>query len=68
MKPAEIEIKVALARKEMQYWQEILNDRRCGNCMQYNPSSGMCGKYEAVPPEGAKQPGCEDWEYDEIPF
>jgi len=28
----------------------------------------VCEKFNARPPEGAKQSGCDDWNWDEIPF
>lgn len=66
MKVVEIEVKIALARREMQFWQGILADKRCGNCMEYQRD--VCGKYQAAPPQGAREPGCADWSWDSIPF
>jgi len=66
MRTAEIEIKINIARREMQFWQGVLADRRCGNCTEY--AQGICHKYQAMPPAGDKQPGCDDWDWDQIPF
>lgn len=66
MRPVEIEVKIALARREMQFWQGILADKRCGNCVEYQ--QGVCGKYQATPPAGEKELGCDDWSWDSIPF
>lgn len=66
MTPAEIQVKIAIAQKEADYWRGVLADKRCGNCMYLQ--GGVCLKYQAAPPEGAKQPGCEVWEWDDIPF
>ena len=35
MKPAEIEVKINLARREMELWQGILADKRCSNCTEW---------------------------------
>lgn len=66
MRTAEIEVKINIARREMQFWQGILADKRCGNCT--NMDGGWCRKYDAAPPEGMKQPGCDEWSWDQIPF
>ena len=66
MKVVEIEVKIALARREMQFWQGILADKRCGNCEEY--TQGICHKYQAMPPAGDKEPGCGEWNWDSIPF
>lgn len=66
MRPAEIEVKINLARREMEFWQGVLADKRCGNCIQL--VDGMCSKYQAIPPAGLKEPACEDWSWDSIPF
>ena len=66
MTPAEIQVKIACANREAEYWQAILADQRCGNCIEFDGS--QCGKYDAVPPEGGKQPGCPAWRWDSIAF
>lgn len=66
MTPAEIQVKINIAQREADYWRGILADKRCGNCL--NMEGGMCKKYNATPPEGMKQPGCEVWCWDSIPF
>lgn len=66
MKPIEIQVKINVARREMEYWQSILANKRCGSCVDW--ARDMCQRYQAKPPDGEKQPGCDDWQYDEIPF
>lgn len=66
MTPAEIQVKISLAQREVDFWRGILADRRCGNCEQFD--AGMCKRYGAAPPEADKQPGCEMWNWDSIPF
>jgi hypothetical protein len=66
MKPVEIQVKIGLARREMEYWQGILSGKVCGECENFQ--RGQCTVFKAAPPEGAKQPGCEHWIWDQIPF
>jgi len=66
MRTAEIEIKINIARREMQFWQGVLADKRCGNCTEY--VQDVCQKYNAEPPGKAREPGCDDWDWDQIPF
>ena len=66
MTPAEIQVKINLARREMEFWQGVLADKRCGNCKHF--AEGMCHKFQAEPPQGGKEPGCEAWSWDSIPF
>jgi len=66
MRTAEIELKINVLQREMDFWRGVLADKRCGNCTHYD--FGMCKKYDATPPEGDKQPGCDDWDWDQIPF
>jgi hypothetical protein len=66
MRAAEIQVKVNIARREMEYWQSLLKNKSCGECQNFQ--QGTCLKFNAPPPEGAKQPGCDEWSWDEIPF
>lgn len=66
MSPAEIQVKINIAQREADYWRGILADKRCGNCTEYHQD--VCRKYQAKPPKGAQEPGCDDWAWDSIPF
>lgn len=66
MRPAEIGVKINIARREMEYWQGVLKDKRCGNCTQY--VQGICHKFQAMPPPDVVKTGCDEWSWDEIPF
>ncbi len=66
MKVVEIEVKIGLARREMEYWQGILKNKVCGECLNFQ--QGNCLKFNARPPGGDKEPGCDEWSWDEIPF
>jgi hypothetical protein len=67
MRAVEIQIKINLARREVEYWQGVLANKTCGECNHFS-RSGTCSKYNAAPPDGEKQPGCDDWDWNEIPF
>ena len=66
MRVVEIEVKIGLARREMEYWQGILKNKVCGECQNFQ--RGNCLKFNARPPGGDKEPGCDEWSWDEIPF
>lgn len=66
MRPVEIQVKINIAQREADFWRGILADKRCGNCMEWD--QGQCAKYQATPPAGEKEPGCEEWSWDSIPF
>lgn len=66
MRVVEIEVKIGLARREMEYWQGILKNKVCGECQNFQ--QGNCLKFNARPPGGDKEPGCGEWSWDEIPF
>lgn len=67
MTQAEIQIKINLARREMKYWQEILERKGCKDCTQWkHPGCNLAGG--VVPPEDVIKTGCPEWAWDEIPF
>jgi hypothetical protein len=66
MRPAEIQVKINVLQREMDFWRGVLADKRCGNCMEWDGQ--QCDKYKATPPQGLKEPGCEEWSWDSIPF
>lgn len=66
MRVVEIEVKIGLARREMEYWQGILKNKVCGECQNFQ--QGNCLKFNARPPGGDKEPGCDEWSWGEIPF
>lgn len=66
MRPAEIQVKINVLQREMDFWRGVLADKRCGNCEHYQQD--VCVKYQAAPPGKAREPGCDDWDWDAIPF
>lgn len=67
MKIAEIGVKVACARREMEYWQAIIAKKSCGDCIHFQVRSCELAGGIAVPPEVQKT-GCPEWNWDNIPF
>lgn len=67
MKPIEIEVKIACARREMEHWQGILRDKSCQGCIHFqHPGCRLAGGI--MPPAEVQKVGCPSWEYDGIPF
>jgi len=67
MRPVEIQVKISIARREMEYWQGVLSDRSCKEC-EHGLSSNWCSKHEASPPKEVQASGCDDWAWNCIPF
>lgn len=66
MKPVEIQVKISIARREMEYWQDVLKTKSCKDCLSFQ--QGQCTQYNAAPPPEVQQVGCDSWNWDEIPF
>lgn len=41
---------------------------RCGNCLQFDFGSKHCAKFAMSPPAEIQRVGCEEYEFDDIPF
>lgn len=67
MTPTEIAVKVMTARREMEYWQGILDNRNCREC-EHGQTAGWCSKYQAAPPAEVQRAGCDEWTWCAIPF
>lgn len=67
MKPVEIEVKIACARREMEHWQNILAQKSCRNCVNFHhPGCRLAGGI--MPPPEVVKVGCPEWAFDCIPF
>lgn len=67
MSPAEIQIRINLARREMEHWQGILRDKACTNCKEWqHRGCGLAGGVE--PPAEVVKAGCDSWAWDLLPF
>ena len=67
MKPAEIEVKIACARREMEYWQAALATKCCRACQKWD-GSGCALAQGITPPPDVQATGCPEWTWDQIPF
>lgn len=66
MKLHEIKIKLELFRREVKMLESI--PIKCPTCVNYQPVKGVCVKYQQSPPASVIETGCEEFEYDDIPF
>lgn len=67
MIPAEITVKINIARREMEYWQDILAKKNCRDCKHWaHVGCGLAGG--VVPPDDVIKTGCPEWAWDCIPF
>jgi hypothetical protein len=66
MRPVEIQVKINVARREMEYWEGILKTKNCMDCQEFQQN--LCHKYNAEPPPEVKEVGCDEWNWDCIPF
>ena len=67
MTPVEIQVKINVARREMEFWQDILKKKSCTEC-EHGQSSNWCSKYQVSPPKEVQDVGCDDWCWCQIPF
>lgn len=51
---------------ESDEYRRMLAKASCNNCNHWTRQS--CAKFEAVPPPDVQKTGCDDYEFDEIPF
>jgi hypothetical protein len=67
MKPAEIQVKINIARREMEYWQGLLNNKCCKECKHFE--TGVCALAGGImPPVEVQKTGCPEWCWCCIPF
>jgi len=67
MIPAEIQVKINVLRRELQWWENVLAKKSCMDCKQWqHRGCGLAGGVEP-PPEVVKT-ACPQWDWDEIPF
>lgn len=67
MTPAEITVKINVARREMEYWQNLLRDKSCKDCKHFQRHvCDLAGGQ--IPPDNVQKVGCDSWAWDCIPF
>ncbi len=67
MSRALIEVRINLARREMEYWQKVLREKSCEDCEHFFAKGCKLAGGVRPPPEVEKV-GCDSWSWDEIPF
>lgn len=66
MKAGEIRVKIKAVMAEAQIWSDILEKKSCMDCTNYQQN--VCEKFNAAPPPDVVKVGCDEWNWDEIPF
>lgn len=67
MSPGEIQVKINVARREMEFWQELLTKKSCKDCEHF--PHGVCKLAgDILPPPDVVATGCDSWGWDNIPF
>lgn len=67
MSTAYIQVRINIARREVEYWQNLLRDKSCADCKNFQ--SGGCELAGGqTPPLDVQKTGCPEWSWDEIPF
>lgn len=66
MKAGEIRVKIKALMGEAQMWSDILEKKSCQDCTHWQQS--VCQKWNAEPPPEVVKTGCDEWNWDEIPF
>lgn len=67
MSRAVIEVRINIARREMEYWQNLLRDKSCNDCEHFQQDVCKLAGGQRPPPDVQKV-GCDSWSWDEIPF
>jgi hypothetical protein len=65
MNRLEFQDRLNFCRRELEALQAV--QIGCRSCAQFDALGRACKKYGAVP-EGFIAQGCDEWEYDDIPF
>ena len=67
MSRAYVEVRLNIARRELEYWQNLIRDKSCNDCTQFRQNGCALAGGVRPPPEVEKV-GCDSWDWDEIPF
>ena len=67
MSRAYIEVRINIARREVEYWQNLLRNKSCEDCANFQENGCKLANGLTPPPEVIKT-GCDSWDWDCIPF
>jgi hypothetical protein len=67
MKISEIEVKVCIIRRELDYWESLVANKRCANCASFENRVCVVAGHVA-PPHEVQAVGCPEWAWDQVPF
>lgn len=69
MKQAEIAVKIKVLRNELQWYEALLKNKSCADCVHRgNGHRCMISEGHQVPPPEVQEAGCPEWTWDCIPF
>lgn len=64
MNKESLQHRIELLTQELEYHQNIKTN--CSNC--YHSGNDVCLMWDAKVPDDVKLIGCDDWEFDNVPF
>lgn len=67
MSNAYIEVRINIARREMEYWQKLAKNKSCNDCKNFEARGCKLANGVTPPPEVISK-GCDSWDWDQIPF
>lgn len=68
MKQAEIAVRINVLRRELQWYEDLLKNKSCGDCQHHEGARCMISEGHQVPPPEVQKAGCVEWSWDCIPF
>ena len=67
MREFEIQVKINCAKREVEYWEGVLERKQCRGCANWD-GSGCALAGGIMPPLDVQKTGCPEWLWDCIPF
>ena len=67
MSHAYVQIRLSIARREVEVWENILRNKSCRDCENFQEGGCKLANGFEPPPEVQKV-GCDSWSWDFIPF
>ncbi len=66
MNRAQFENHVELQRRLVEFYEKY--PRGCAGCVYFKQESAFCDYYKQTVPADFQPKGCDQWEYDDVPF
>lgn len=65
---AELRVLTQVHRNALIELEQIAKKPGCNGCRFFNQRTADCGQWNTVVPPSEQAAGCDNWEFDEIPF